>query len=296
MRHPIEPKIDLHFSGPSTPPGSVYDQGFFNAACKLVDEIVPRNYLHFLVELDASGMDRMRNLAKRENRMPPTYTAFVIKAVSTALLEHPHLNCMIQETPFEKRLVRLQEIIATVAVERIHEGLDMVFAAQLEDSARRSLTSLTRQLRSFAQVDINALPEYRRFHALIKWARWLPTLVGWLFRLPSLSPKFWRAYRGGSFAVTSPAKYGGCDQVLPPWPWPLTFSFGQVKERPWVLAGRVVVRKTMRLTVTADRRLANGAPLARFSERVRGLLENPEEMEPTQQRTAREPERLFLPH
>ena len=80
--------------------------------------------------------------------------------------------------------------------------------------------------------------------------------------------------------MTSPGKYGGCDQVLPPWPWPLTFSFGAVKARPWVENGQVVARKTMRLTVTADRRLANGAPLARFAERVKELLEAPKLLGP----------------
>jgi hypothetical protein len=114
---------------------------------------------------------------------------------------------------------------------------------------------------------------------LVKWARWLPSLTGAVLRTPSLSRRLWTAFRGGAFAVTSPAKYGGCDTVLPPWPWPLTFSFGHLRVRPWVAAGRVVPRKTMRLTLTSDRRLANGAPLARFAERVRRLLEEPEQME-----------------
>ena len=37
--------------------------------------------------------------------------------------------------------------------------------------------------------------------------------------------------------------------------------------------GHDVARNTMRLTLAVDRRLANGAPLARFAERVRVLLE-----------------------
>ena len=61
--------------------------------------------------------------------------------------------------------------------------------------------------------------------------------------------------------------------IIPTWPWPLTFAFGSIKSRPVVKDGVVVARNTMRLTLAVDRRLANGAPLARFAERVRVLLE-----------------------
>ena len=86
----------------------------------------------------------------------------------------------------------------------------------------------------------------------------------------------WQKYRGGSFVVTSPGKYGGADVIIPTWPWPLTFAFGSIKPRPVVEDGVVVPRNTMRLTLAVDRRLANGAPLARFAERVRVLLEGDE--------------------
>jgi hypothetical protein len=265
-----------------------YDQGFFNTACQLVEEIVSRNYLHFLAELDASGMDRFRQNAKHSGSHVPTYTAFVVKAAAIALREHPHLNCMIQERPFSTKLIPLHDVTATVAVERLVDGVDMVFAPMIKNPDDRALADMTQELRWFAAADVNDVPEFRQFVSLVKVARYLPTLVGRLFRLSSLSVKLWRKYRGGAFAVTSPAKYGGCDQVLPPWPWPLTFSFGAVKERPFVVDGQLSVRKTMRLTITVDRRLANGAPLARFAERMKELLERPELLEKSDPPAARE--------
>jgi pyruvate/2-oxoglutarate dehydrogenase complex dihydrolipoamide acyltransferase (E2) component len=241
---------------------------------------VGRNHLHFLNELDATGMDRWRRAAGAAGQTRPSYTAFVIKAAAIALREHPHLNRMIRERPFSTRLVPLDNVTATVAVEGVVGHVDMVFAPMLREPDERALADLTDQLRLFATTEPAEVPEFRRFVALAKWARWVPSLVGALLRLPSRSRRLWTAFRGGAFAVTSPAKYGGCDAVLPPWPWPLTFSFGHVRVRPWVADGRVVARKTMRLTLTSDRRLANGAPLARFAERVRQLLERPEQMEP----------------
>ncbi|MCK6472155.1 MAG: 2-oxo acid dehydrogenase subunit E2 [Planctomycetes bacterium] len=252
-----------------------YDQGFFNAACALVKEIVPRNHLHFLCELDATGMDAVRAECRRRGSPAPTYTAFVVQAAARALMEHPNLNALIVEGPFRTRLVPLNNVTATVAVERVVGGVDTVFSSRLENAAGRTLADLTEELRHYATAPVEDVPDFVRFLKLIRLARWLPTLAAWILRAPSKSARLWTRFRGGSFAVTSPGKYGGCDQVLPPWPWPLTFSFGAVKRRPFAAGDRVEARKTMRLTITADRRLANGAPLARFAETVRTLLENP---------------------
>lgn len=252
-----------------------YDQGFFNAACALVKEIVPRNHLHFLCELDATGMDAVRAECRRRGGPAPTYTAFVVQAAARALMEHPNLNALIVEGLFRTKLVPLNTVTATVAVERVVDGVDTVFSSRLANPNSRTLSDLTEELRHYATAPVHEVPDFVRFLKLIRLARWMPALAGWILRAPSKSARLWKRFRGGSFAVTSPGKYGGCDQVLPPWPWPLTFSFGAVKRRPFVVGERVEARKTMRLTITTDRRLANGAPLARFAETVRTLLEDP---------------------
>jgi len=259
-----------------------YDQGYQNLGCAVVRQIGAQNYVHFLLELDVSGMSRLRAASRSAEHTAPSYTAFVIKAAAQALHEHPHLNCMIQETPWATRLVSLPDVIGTVSVERMVDDVDMVLAARLNDLDQRPLWKITEDLRHFSEAPVDEIPEFREFCALAKLARWLPSLVAALLRLPTLSPHLWRKHRGGSFVVTSPGKYGGCDAVVGPWPWPLTFLFGAVKLRPWVDdGGQVVARKTMHLTIIADRRLSNGAPLARFAERVRELLEHPEILDPT---------------
>ncbi len=169
-----------------------YDQGLFNATGKLVQEMAERNYLHFLVELDATGMDQVRSAARQEGDSAPTYTAFVIQAAARALREHPHLNCMIQELPWQTRLVRLPNVTATVAVERMVDGVDMVFAPMVHDPDRKPLCEVTDDLRYFAGTEVLEVREFRQLCALVKVARWLPALVGWLLRLPSLSPGLWR--------------------------------------------------------------------------------------------------------
>ncbi len=254
-----------------------YEPGAFNLTCSLVSEMVGRSHLNFLTELNATGMDLVRQRTREAGNIPPTYTAFVIKAVSLALLEYPALNSMILHIPFlgQKR-IPLKEVTATVAVERVYRDVDRVFAGVIPDSSEQSLNDITRLLRHYARAPIEEVPSFRQFMAVARWARWLPRTMGWLVRLPNWSSRLWRKFRGGCFTVTSPGKHGGFDQVLPPWPWPITLSFGAVKIRPWIEDDQVVARKTMRLTLTVDRRLAHGALLTRFAEHLRTLLEQPQ--------------------
>ena len=60
------------------------------------------------------------------------------------------------------------------------------------------------------------------------------------------------------------------------WPWPIGFSFGLVKDRPVAIDGVVVVRPTMMLIMSFDRRLMAGAPAARFFNAVAQTLDSAE--------------------
>jgi pyruvate dehydrogenase E2 component (dihydrolipoamide acetyltransferase) len=50
---------------------------------------------------------------------------------------------------------------------------------------------------------------------------------------------------------------------------------GRIKARPAVVEGELCVRQTMWLSLTFDHRLVDGAPAARFLQRIKQLIENP---------------------
>ena len=250
--------------------------GFFHIGDVFATE-VNRNYLYFILEVNAASMDRQRASAREKGIPAPSYTAFAVHAIGNALRDHADLNCMICELPFFRGLRPLDEITATVAVEREVDGVDMVLALPIRRVDRMSLDEVHSELKRMTADDVTARAEVRQLLGLNTLARYSPLLAGLVTKLPRLSKEKWQKYRGGSFVVTSPGKYGGADVIIPTWPWPLTFAFGAIKPRPVVAErGTVVASNTMRITLAVDRRLANGAPLARFAERVRVLLEGSE--------------------
>ncbi|MCL7991503.1 MAG: 2-oxo acid dehydrogenase subunit E2, partial [marine benthic group bacterium] len=56
------------------------------------------------------------------------------------------------------------------------------------------------------------------------------------------------------------------------------FAVGSTVEKPVVVDGEVVIRKRMRVTMSCDHRVIDGATGSRFLRTFRAMLENPLEM------------------
>lgn len=235
----------------------------------------PGNMVTFLSEVDLTEVEAVRARAVEVGSLKPSYTAFVVKAVALALREFPYANRrMTRWSLFGPRVQKFHRIDAAVLCEReVPEAPMVAFVDMIRDADRASLTDITLSLHTLATCDETNNEQWRSFSTIIRRVpRWL---AGWILRLPVLSPKLWVRYRGGAFAVSSPAKYG-VDVITAIWPWPIGVSFGLVKPRPMVVDGQVVPRPSFVLTLNFDRRLMAGAQAARFFKRITDLLEHPE--------------------
>jgi hypothetical protein len=83
-------------------------------------------------------------------------------------------------------------------------------------------------------------------------------------------------YTGSTFSVSNLGMFG-IDQftaIINP-PEVGIVAVGAVEEKPVVVDGAVVVRPRMRLTMSCDHRVVDGATGARFLQTLRRMLENP---------------------
>jgi pyruvate dehydrogenase E2 component (dihydrolipoamide acetyltransferase) len=81
---------------------------------------------------------------------------------------------------------------------------------------------------------------------------------------------------GSTFTVTNLGMYG-VDAFTPLINLPETaiLGVGRIKPRPAVVDGEICVRQTMWLSLTFDHRLVDGAPAARFLQRIVQLIQEP---------------------
>jgi pyruvate dehydrogenase E2 component (dihydrolipoyllysine-residue acetyltransferase) len=83
-------------------------------------------------------------------------------------------------------------------------------------------------------------------------------------------------YEGGTFTISNLGMFG-IDQftsILNP-PEACSLAVGAIVAKPVVVDGEIVVRDRMRVTLTCDHRVVNGAEGADFLRTLRRLLENP---------------------
>jgi pyruvate dehydrogenase E2 component (dihydrolipoamide acetyltransferase) len=81
---------------------------------------------------------------------------------------------------------------------------------------------------------------------------------------------------GGTFTITNLGMYD-VDAFTPIINLPEAgiLGVGRIQPKPVVKDGEIVVRKMWTLSLTFDHRLVDGAPAARFLQRIRQLVENP---------------------
>lgn len=257
---------------PSTPYVSYRPDRILRSFWHLNDELEPRYSVSMVREIDASAMERVRELMAAKSQHKPSYMTFLVAATARVVRDNPNINRRIFSLFGLKRFVQFKNTDIAIMGERNEPGAEAVaFVDVVRDAAGRSLSDLNGAIRAIGGATAENNPQWRLF---IKLLRRLPVFLSKrLIGLPGISPKAWYQHRGGAFLVNSPAKYG-FDLISGDFLWPFTVSCGFVKDRPFVKNGELCICKTMPLILVFDRRILAGGPAARLFAEIADLLEN----------------------
>jgi hypothetical protein len=96
----------------------------------------------------------------------------------------------------------------------------------------------------------------------------------WAFaRLGRRNPRLWKD-NWGTVALSAVGMYGkGTGWGLPPATPSLWVTVGGIGEKPRAVDGQIGVRDALSLTVSVDHNITDGAVAARFTERLKELIE-----------------------
>ncbi|NLG37151.1 MAG: 2-oxo acid dehydrogenase subunit E2 [Clostridiales bacterium] len=160
-----------------------------------------------------------------------------VRVVSHALREHPAMNASL--TP--------EGIIQKRAV---HIGIAVALEQGLIVPVIRSADTLT--LPEIAAQSSDLIARARR---------------------GGLSPD---EYRGGTFTITNLGMFDVDDfvAIINP-PECAILALGKIERTPVVRDDAIVIRPVMTMTLTYDHRIVDGAPAARFLQRIKELAQNP---------------------
>ena len=186
---------------------------------------------------DAMRMARGLSREWRGHGVVVTFTALAVRAVALALSDHPRLNARLSDG----QIIESAEVNIGVAV----------------DDARGLMVPVIRR------ADVRALREVAE--DLSKLARKVESNELSLAEVTD-----------GTFTVTSLETLGidAFTPVLNP-PQAAILGIGRVRSKPVVDSDRIEVGQVTTLSLTFDHRIVDGAPAARFLDRVAQLLARP---------------------
>jgi pyruvate dehydrogenase E2 component (dihydrolipoamide acetyltransferase) len=207
-------------------------------ARRLSESIGPIPTFYLTVEVDMTAVAELREAMKElGNEFRVSYNDILLKAVATALEKHPEVNAHW----LGDRIRQFNRVHLGMAV-AIDEGLitPVIFDANL-----KGLSEISAEATQLAEKA----------------------------RSRKLTPE---EYTGSTFSVSNLGMFG-IDQftaIINP-PEVGIIAAGTMEEKPVVVDGEVVVRKRMRLTMSCDHRVVDGATGAKFLRTLRRMLENP---------------------
>ncbi len=192
---------------------------------------------------DVTNLSDIREKEKKKlekEKIKLTYLPFVIKAVLNALKEHPYLNSTLDEENQEIILKKYYNIGVAVDTE------DGLMVPVIKGADRKKLSELAKELSNLSNL-----------------ARERKIDLGDL--------------KGGTFTITNIGSLGGTFATpIINYPECAILALGRIQESVLVIDGKMQIRKIMPFSLAFDHRIIDGAEAAKFANKIKEILENPE--------------------
>jgi len=207
-------------------------------AKRLVTSLGPVPHFFLTTEIE---MDRAAEMRKGINALDPdlkiSINDIIIKVAAAALIQHPQVNVSYQE-----KVVRYYEHADVGVAVAIEDGL---ITPVVRAADQKSLSQIAAEVRELAERA----------------------------RSKKLKPE---EYTGATFSVSNLGMFG-IDEftaVINP-PEGAILAIGAMSAKPVVRENEIVIRQMMRVTMSCDHRVIDGATGAKFLQTFKKILENP---------------------
>jgi len=194
-------------------------------------------HFYLTMEINAEEMVKMRSVINEVASAKLSYNDFIVKATASALREHPHINAS-----WLGDVIRYNNHIHIGVAVSVGEAL-VIPVIKFADS--KTLSQIAGEVKDFAQKAKDK----------------------------KLQPKDWE---GNTFTISNLGMYGieEFTAIINP-PDACILAVGGIKEVPVVKDGKIAPGVTLKITLSCDHRVVDGAAGAAFLQTLKTLLENP---------------------
>jgi pyruvate/2-oxoglutarate dehydrogenase complex dihydrolipoamide acyltransferase (E2) component len=227
--------------------------------------------MHGLLEVDVSGARAHLRDHKAKTGESLSFTAFLITCVAKAVDEHKAVQAFRKGS---KHLVLFEEVDVYTLIERDVAGQKQPIPYIVRAANRKTLREIHHEIRAAQVQDVaKALKRFKAFQflpdLLFRPFFWV---ISWIGRR---APQVWKKNMGTvALSAVGMFEKGASWGIPPASPTTLWITVGGIGEKPGVVDGHIVIRDYLSLTISFDHDIIDGAPAARFTQRLKDLIES----------------------
>jgi pyruvate/2-oxoglutarate dehydrogenase complex dihydrolipoamide acyltransferase (E2) component len=228
-----------------------------------------KSMIHGLFEVDVTRARAFLREYKASTGESLSFTAFLIACLAKAVEENKAVQSYRKGS---KHLILFDEVDVYIPIERNEAGHKQLMPYIIRAANRKTLREIHHEIRAAQVQDVaKAWEGFRVIH-------WPLLLLLPVFRMmvwmAERSPQVWKKYRG-TVGITAVGMFGkGAGWGIPLPSHSLWMTVGGIGEKPGVVDGHITIRDYLSLTLSFDHETIDGAPAARFTQRLKELIES----------------------
>jgi pyruvate/2-oxoglutarate dehydrogenase complex dihydrolipoamide acyltransferase (E2) component len=230
--------------------------------------------IHGLIEVDVTRARAFLRDHKAKTGESLSFTAFIATCLGKAVDENTSVQAYRKG---RKHLILFDDVDVATTIERNVAGQKQPIIYIIRAANKKTFREIHREIRT---VQVEEVVKAWTPATDKNWVLYLPTfLIRFFFWV------FWRLCRTyphaqknvlGTVGLTAVGMFGeGAGWGIPPaTPQTLYITVGGIGVKRGVVDGSIAIREYLSLTISLDHEMIDGAPAARFTERLKELIES----------------------
>jgi len=226
-----------------------------------------KHTVHALVEFDITDTRETIHQYRVQKGEALSFSAFFLACLGAAIDQDKQMHAYRN---WRNQLIIFDEVDVNMLFEVEVDGKKTIRPHILRGVNKKTSQEIEQEIRSFQKEH-----ETSRESKFIDWFVLLPGFLRQLFlRTLFINPQLIKDYYG-TVLVTSVGMFGtGCGWGIPVPNHTLQLTLGGIGEKPGVVNHQIEVRKYLSVTISIDHDIIDGAPVARFIQRLKKLVES----------------------
>jgi pyruvate/2-oxoglutarate dehydrogenase complex dihydrolipoamide acyltransferase (E2) component len=223
--------------------------------------------IHGLIEVDVTGPRAQLRDYQATTKESLSFTAFIIACLGKAVDENKAVQAFRKG---KRHLILFDDVDVYTLVERDVAGQKEPIPYIIRAANRKTLKELHQEIRAAQVQDVEQARTVLQVMPDLLFGPFLWTF-SWIGRR---HPQIWKKYVG-TVGITAVGMFGeGAGWGIPPALPTLMVTLGGIGEKPVFVDGQIAIRDYLSLTISFDHNMIDGAPAARFTKRLKELIES----------------------